>query len=245
MTRLLPVLALAAALAGCAPALRSELGPGIPVGGGVPLTAEHTLSPGDEFEIRFPFAPDFNDRVTVGQDGRVSLKLVGEVVIGGLTLPEATARLRELYAKQVRAPDLSLTMRRFEPEIVYVDGWVNKVGLIRSEIPLTVERAVARAGGAKTGAKTDEILLIRRDPDGKVDTRIAALGAFAGAGRPDQDPLLKSFDIVYVPQGAIAAVADFVQNYVKNSPFAIGVSVNEPNTVTPTLPLGRPVVGPR
>src|SRR5271155_246881 len=112
-TTLLPSL-FSLLLAGCsASGPSATLGPlasGAMTPGGTPLAPEHTLTAGDEFEIRFPFAREFNDRVTVGQDGTVAPRLIGSVVVGGLTAPEATARLNALYAKKIRYPDLSLTV---------------------------------------------------------------------------------------------------------------------------------------
>jgi protein involved in polysaccharide export with SLBB domain len=231
-------------LGGCTPKAPNTAA-GTPIPGGVPLTPEHTLSPGDQFEVRFPFSPEFNDRTTIGQDGRVSLKLVGEALLGGLTVEEATSRLKSQYAKQLKAPELSVTIRRYAPEVIYIDGWVNRTGIVRSEIPLTLSRALAQAGGVKTGAKTDEILIMRRDASGRTQAVAAGLGRYAGAGRPDQDPMLKSFDVVYVPQTAIASVASFVQEYTKNIPFAVSFGVGTPappaQTVIPQTNLGRPL----
>lgn len=204
------------------------------VSGGVPLTAEHTLSPNDVVEIRFPYSPDFNDKVTIGADGNASPKLLGPVRLGGLTVPEATARLKQRYAAKVRDPEMSLTVRNYAPEAVYVDGWVARPGLIRSEVPLTVARAVARAGGVKTGAETGEVLLIRRDGAGKLSAYKVALGGYAGAAA--QDPMLKSFDIVYVPKTALATVSDFLSQYDKNLPFAASYQVGaQPSVTTQTL----------
>lgn len=209
-------------LAGCAPQAPNVAGPGV-VAGGVPVATEHTLSPNDEIEIRFPFSPQFNDRATIGQDGATSLQVLGNVRLGGLTVPEATTRLKQRYAEQLRDTELSVTVRAYAPQAVYVDGWVNRPGLVRSEVPLTVARAIARAGGAKTGARTDDILLIRRDPAGKIEARQVALGNFAGAG--GQDPLLRSFDVVYVPRTAIAAIGEFLGEYSKNLPFSATYNV--------------------
>src|SRR4029077_291875 len=127
--------ALALLLIGCAPA-----GPSLNSGeialGGLPVTLEHTLSPGDVFEIRFAFSPDLNDRVTVGEDGTVSPKFVGSVIVGGLSVPEATARLKPLYARRIRDPELSLTVRLYALEVFWVDGDVARPGIIRSALPL-------------------------------------------------------------------------------------------------------------
>jgi polysaccharide biosynthesis/export protein len=180
------------------------------------LTPEHTLTAGDQFDIRFPFSPEFNDHVTVGQDGTVAPKLIGSVVVGGLSVPEATARLAALYAKKIRAPNLSLTVRAYAPEVFWVDGEVKKPGVIHSELPLTLTRAIAEAGGAKIGAQTGDILVIRRDETGNVRAYQEALAPVSGYA----DPVLKSFDVVYVPQSPIGSVNEFMAGYVKNLPYA-------------------------
>lgn len=223
-------------LAGLAPsgAIQAEL-----PGGGVPLAPERTLSAGDQFEIRLPFAADYNDRVTVGMDGTVAPKGIGSVQVGGLTVPEATARLSERYAGLLKAPQLSLTMRLYAPEVIYVDGWVRRPGLIRSDLALTVARAVAEAGGVKTGARTGDVLIMRNDADGTLHTFSVTLGNYAGAGA--QDPLLKSFDVVYVPQTPLGAVAEFAKQYYTNVPFSAtfhippAVTVPPPAVVAPTV----------
>jgi polysaccharide export outer membrane protein len=179
------------------------------------LAPEHTLTAGDQFDIRFPFSPEFNDKVTVGQDGTVAPKLIGGVVVGGLTVPEATARLTALYAKKVRDPSLSLTVRAYAPEVLWVDGEVKKPGIIHSELPLTLTRAIAEAGGPKTGAQTGDILVIRRDETGNVHAYQEALAPVSG----NADPVLKSFDVVYVPQSPIGSVNEFMAGYVRNLPF--------------------------
>ncbi len=233
--------ALALLLAACTPSgpRLAGLVPGGEVPGGVPLLPEHTLSAGDEVEIRLPFAADYNDRVTVGMDGTVAPKAIGSVQVGGLTVPEATGRLKERYAKLLKAPELSLTMRRYAPEIVYVDGWVGRPGLIRSDVPLTVARALAQAGGVKTGA-SGGILILRHDADGGVRPYEVAHGSYGGAG--GDDPLLKSFDVVYVPQSPLAAVNAFAQQYYANVPFS--ASFHIPAAAPATVVVPRGVVAP-
>jgi hypothetical protein len=58
---------------------------------------------------------------------------------------------------------------------------------------------------------------LRRAADGKIFYYEAAVGNYAGAAA--EDPLLKSYDVVYVPQTVFASVQDFLVNYVKNVPF--------------------------
>jgi protein involved in polysaccharide export with SLBB domain len=204
------------AVAGCTPSAPNIASPGV-FPGGVPMTEEHALAPNDELEVRFPFYPDLNDRVVVGPDGRVSLQLVNTVPVGGLTVADATKLINERYGAVIREPQATITLRTSAPQQVFVDGWVNNPGLVRSDVPLTVSRALAQAGGVKSGAQTSNILVLRRSNDGNVYYYQVGLGNYAGAG--SQDPLLKSYDVVYVPQTVFASVSDFLANYVKNIPF--------------------------
>jgi protein involved in polysaccharide export with SLBB domain len=206
----------------CTPAAPKLTAEAVP--GGVPLTSEHVLAPGDEFEIRFPFYPDMNDRVLVGPDGRLSLQLINTVEIGGLTVVEATKLLNQRYAQVLRDPQLNITMRTYAPEEIFVDGWVANPGIVRSDVPLTVSRAIAQAGGAKSGAHTGAVLVLRRTPDGIVHYYQVALGNYAGAGT-GEDPMLSSYDVVYVPQGIIGSVGDFLANYLKNVPFYVNYTI--------------------
>ena len=227
---------------GCAPDGPRLAGSGV-VPGGVPVAPEHTLSPGDQFEIRLPFGADYNDRVTVGMDGTVAPKAIGSIQVGGLTVPEATERLKQSYAKLLKSSELSVTVRRFAPEVIYVDGWVARPGLIRSDVPLTLARALTRAGGVKTGARTGNVLVMRKTGDGTVRTYSVALGSYAGAGA--EDPPLKSFDVVYVPQTAITAVSEFAKQYYTGVPFSATINVSPtpaPSVVAPGVTAPSPAV---
>jgi len=210
-------------LVACAPAAPKLTAEAVP--GGVPLTSEHVLGPGDEFEIRFPFYSDLNDRILVGPDGRASLQLINTVALGGLTVGEATKLLNQRYASVIHDPQANITMRTYAPEEIFVDGWVANPGLVRSDVPLTVSRAVAQAGGAKSGAHTNDILVLRRTPDGMVHYFEVALGGYAGAGAATEDPLLANYDVVYVPQGVLGSVSDFLTNYLRNVPFYVNYTI--------------------
>jgi protein involved in polysaccharide export with SLBB domain len=210
-------------LAACAPSASKLTADAVP--GGVPLTSEHVLGPGDEFEVRFPFYPDLNDRILVGPDGRASLQLVNTVPLGGLSVGEATKLLNQRYAAVIRDPQATITMRAYAPEQIFVDGWVANPGLVRSDVPLTVSRAIAQAGGTKSGAHTDSILVLRRTPDGVVHYFQVSLGSYAGAGASTEDPLLSTYDVVYVPQGVLGSINDFLANYLKNVPFYVNYTI--------------------
>jgi hypothetical protein len=50
-----------------------------------------------------------------------------------------------------------------------------------------------------------------------------AQGNYGGAG--GEDPLLSSYDVVYVPKNLLGSVQDFLANYVKNIPFYVSYTI--------------------
>ncbi len=54
----------------------------------------YTFSPGDEFDLRVPDAPRFDQTVRIRPDGSVSLPLLGELRLQGRTVEEVQADLR-------------------------------------------------------------------------------------------------------------------------------------------------------
>src|SRR5262249_51456497 len=146
-----------------------------------------------------------------------------------------------LYAKRVRDPELSLTVRAYAPEVFWVEGEVTRPGLIRSALPLTLQRAIVEAGGIKPGAQTGQILVIRRDPAGNVQAYNEALAP----GPAPPAPVLKSSEGVFVPRTVIGGVNVFLASYVKNLPFSASLSVGPAAGATSNKNLTPQQVKPR
>src|SRR6059036_2686476 len=56
--------------------------------------SRYRLQQGDSFEVNFPFVGSINQTVTVQRDGYVSLRMVGDVRVIGLSVPEVADTLR-------------------------------------------------------------------------------------------------------------------------------------------------------
>ena len=185
------------------------------IDGGVPVSPPYRLTVGDEINVKFRFYSDLSDTAIIGPDGRVTLNLINDVPLSGLTLQEANERLNKQYKAILKEPEANVTVKTYALQQVFVTGQVANPGVQRSNIPLTASRAIALAGGFKASmAETHDVLLVRRAQDGSVlyyqiDLGDAGVGTASG-----QDPVLQSFDLVYVPETKIGEVADFVSNNI-------------------------------
>ncbi len=188
---------------------------------------EYKLRAGDQMDIKFFYNPELNEQVTVRPDGRISLQLAHEIMAAGLTPAELTDLLTRTYSSELDKPEITVIVRSFSGQMVYVDGEVNKPGMLNMIAPMTVLQSLAQAGGVKDTAKRDEIVIIRRGLDNKPVVLLMNMEKVIDGTEMSQDLTLMPFDIVYVPKSNIANVNIWVDQYIrKNIPMGIGFGYN-------------------
>jgi exopolysaccharide production protein ExoF len=140
------------------------------------------LSVGDV--VSFDFLDDTlpAETLTIGSDGRITLPLLGDVSISGVTVAEASAAIRKAFIdrRYFVDPQFSLSVSTFRP--IYVLGDVKSPGSFPFQPALTVEQAVALAGGHMTGATNgEERVVARARIQGEIDQSVVELGKEATA----------------------------------------------------------------
>ncbi len=185
-----------------------------------PLYVIHT---GDQLAVKFFYNPELNEEVTVRPDGRITLQLAHEVMAAGLTTTELVDVLAARYAPHIRKPEITVIVRSFEAQKVFVDGQVATPGMVKLTGPMTILQSIASAGGLKDSARDSEVLVIRRNALKKPFViRVNLARAMSGLDM-SQDIRLQPYDIVYVPKSFIANVNTWVDLYLrKNIPINFG-----------------------
>jgi protein involved in polysaccharide export with SLBB domain len=115
-----------------------------------------------------------------------------------------------------------------------VDGQVVQPGTVDLRGPTTVMSAIAQARGAKETARLSNIIVIRKDFNGKPAGTNVDLQKVIDGTDFSQDITLMPYDIVYVPKSNIARVNMFVDQYINRAipfgaaiPFFIYYSANQ------------------
>jgi polysaccharide export outer membrane protein len=191
------------------------------------IRSEYVIQVGDQLDIKFYYNPELNEQVTVRPDGRISLQLIGEVIVAGITPSQLTKRLIETYAAELKHPEITVILRSFEAQRVFVDGEVAKPDMFPLVGFMTILQAISRAGGMKDTARATEVVVIRRGPEDKPVSISMNLKKVIDGTDMSQDILLQPYDIVYVPKSSIAQINVWVDQYVrKNVPIPIGMGYN-------------------
>lgn len=181
----------------------------------------YRIGPGDELEIRLPFSGEYNDRAVVGPDGRFTLPLVGEVVGEGKTVASLTEELEKRYSRDLVQPRVTVAIRNYASQRVFVGGEVNGAGLINLPGRIGVMEAILLAKGFMDTAKTTEVVLIRRGRDGRPMMRTVDVAGYVAGRNPDVP--LQAFDVVFVPKSSIAEVNLFIDQFINRVvPFQRG-----------------------
>jgi protein involved in polysaccharide export with SLBB domain len=180
-----------------------------------PADWEYKIQVGDELDVKFYFNSDLNEHIVVRPDGRISLQLIPELVVTGLTPRELTEKLKQEYSHELGNPELAVIMRTFSAQRVFVGGEVGMPGEKPLVGPMSVLQAIAMAQGFKDTAKLTEVVLIRRRADGRAVVLPLNLKAAISGVDVSQDLALMPYDVVHVPRSSLATADLFVDQAIK------------------------------
>ena len=144
-----------------------------------------------------------------------------------MTPRELTAVLKEKYV-DLDDPEIAVIVRSFNGQRVFVDGEVNRAGIVNMTGPMTVLEAISQAGGVKESARLKAILVIHRNAQKKDTVTVVDLEKLLEGKDLTQDVYLKSLDMIYVPKSTIANVDQWVDQYLKKLipfPFGVGATI--------------------
>lgn len=185
----------------------------------------YLIQPGDQMDVKFYNVPALNESVTVRPDGCLSLELAHEIKAAGLTPEELGQAIAKYYAVELNEPKVTVILKSFSGQKVFVQGEVNKPDLVALSPNMTLLQSIAVAGGMKDTALAEDVIVIRRGKDGNREiARVDVSKALSGSD-PRGDFILAPYDIVYVPKTTIAKLNVWVDKYLRqNIPFSFSLA---------------------
>lgn len=172
----------------------------------------YKLQPDDVLEVSYRYTPEYNQTVSVQPDGFISLQVVGDVRVGGLTLDGAKVAVVKKAALTLNEPEVSLVLKEFEKPHFVVGGEVERPGKFELRGRTTAIEAIALAGGLKTGrAKHSQVILFRRTGLDTGETKILNLKRIMDSGQLQEDVTLRTGDLLLIPQNKVSKVERFIK----------------------------------
>jgi polysaccharide export outer membrane protein len=160
-----------------------------------PSQDAYVLGPGDTIDVVVYGEADLSRSVTVKPDGAVSLPLLGEVKAAGKTTKQFADELVRLYSKYLKQPSITVTVREFRVDRIYILGQVARPGEYQLRVTTGIMELLASAGGPTNRADLAKVVVIR----GKMEAmQLNLLEAFATNRSPDVK--LLAGDVLFIPE---------------------------------------------
>ncbi|MCP4643244.1 MAG: hypothetical protein GY851_22545 [bacterium] len=170
-----------------------------------------------------------NTSTTVRPDGRISVLRIGELQAAGFSVAELEATLDEACADAVMFNKVksSVDVVTVTGSRVYVGGEVGVAGVYPLAGAPTALQAIMMARGPSPNARMNNVIVMRRNPNGKPFIFKMNLHKALTKGYTENDIMLRPFDVIYVPRKMIVRANLFVEQYIEELiPFGNNMGVN-------------------
>jgi len=158
----------------------------------------YVIGPGDVLSIDIWKEPDLSKQVSVRLDGHISLPLITDVEVAGLTCTELRSQLMDKYKDYVDVPEVSVTVVQSLSKKIYMLGKINDPGEYPLQKEMTIVQAVSLAGGLAQWADSSDVKLIRKI-NGVEKTFRVDYDAIVSGEDLSQNVLLQPDDTIFVP----------------------------------------------
>jgi len=160
---------------------------------------EYRIEAGDILAVEVWKEPDLSvPSVPVRLDGKISLPMLGQTSVAGLTPAELEAGLRQRYGEYVRAPRVTVLLKEINSQKAYVIGEVKKEGFVHLASRVTVLQALAECGGITDFANRGKIHILRTT-SGRQELLPFDYTAVVRGKKMEQNIVLLPGDTVVVP----------------------------------------------
>ncbi len=129
--------------------------------------APYTVGSGDLLSISVWKEKELSPTVTVRPDGKISMPLIGELAVTGMTPVQVAALLKARLQSIVLDPRVTVTVVEIHSRMVYITGEVGRPGAYPLNAPLDVLQLIAQAGGLTEFASRKKIRIVKADSTDK------------------------------------------------------------------------------
>lgn len=196
------------------------------------VSGEYRVGPRDLLEIKVMEIPELNVERRVSDAGTISLPMVGDFPVSGLTAAEVRSGLGTLLkSKYVNQADVSVVIKEFGNKPISILGAVQRPGALNISGRWFLLQAISAAGGL-TEAAGRKIYILRKGEKGLSETvEVPTDDLLRGATQTWDIPIYPG-DVVNVP--ARSTVRIFCIGEVK-TPGAIELSADDRITLLSVL----------
>jgi polysaccharide export outer membrane protein len=176
--------------------------PGTGSAAGIPASVEpppgYVIGPDDVLSVVFWREKDLSAEVVVRPDGMITLPLLNDIHVVGLTPAELREKVMAEANKLVEDPNATVIVKQINSRKVFITGHVAKPGSYALTGPMTVVQLIALAGGLLEFADASKVRVMRTEKGVPTAYRVNYERVAEGKNLRE-NILLKPGDTVIVP----------------------------------------------
>lgn len=142
--------------------------------------------------------PEVSQTVVVRTDGNISLPLINEVRVSGLTPLQIQELVAEKLKNFLNNPQVTVTVAEIHSKRAFITGEVTRPGTYSLNADTTVLQLIAQAGGFTPFAKKDDIVVLRTEQGKQARLKFKYKEVVQGK-KTEQNIALHPGDTVVVP----------------------------------------------
>ncbi len=162
------------------------------------VPAGYIVGDSDVIRVNVWKEPEVSQTVVVRTDGNISLPLINEVKVSGMT----PLQIQDLVAEKLKSflnnPQVTVTVIEIRSKRAFITGEVSRPGTYSLNAQTTVLQLIAQAGGFTPFAKTDSIVVLRTE-DGRQSRLKFKYKEVIHGKKAEQNIALHPGDTVVVP----------------------------------------------
>lgn len=161
---------------------------------------DYLIGAGDTLQVSVWKEPDASvPSEVVRPDGKITVPMIKEVEVAGLTPRQAEAVITEGLGKFITDPNVTVVVAAINSKKVYLIGAVKKEGTLPYTYGMTIMQALSEAGGLTDYAKRKKIYVLRTENGREYRLDFNYEEVIRGE-RMTQNAVLLPGDTVVVPQ---------------------------------------------
>lgn len=162
------------------------------------LPEDYVIGEEDMLTVTIWKEHDLSGSVVVRPDGRITVPLVGEVKVVGMTPIQLKNLLEEKLKPFITVPQVSVAVNQINSRKVYLIGQVVREGTFPINSSMTVLQVLAGAGGLRDFAKKKKIYVLRKRGDQEIRFPFDYDAAIKGRNR-EENIRVEPGDTIVVP----------------------------------------------
>jgi len=162
------------------------------------VPAGYIVGDSDIIRVNVWKEPEVSQTVVVRTDGNISLPLINEVKVSGMTPLQIQDMVAEKLKGFLNSPQVTVTVIEIRSKRAFITGEIARPGTYSLNAQTTVLQLIAQAGGFTPFAKRDSIIVLRTE-DGRQSRLKFKYKEVVQGKKSEQNIALHPGDTVVVP----------------------------------------------